>query len=50
MLLDHLGQNGSRRVEQALYVHVHHPVPLVDLELVDVREWHQARIVDEDVD
>jgi hypothetical protein len=50
MLLDHLRQNGNGGVQRALHINIDHPVPFVDLELIDIRKRHQAGIVDKNVD
>ena len=45
-----MGQGGGYAVQHALDVHVDHPVPLVDLEQLERRKRHEARIIDDDVD
>ena len=50
LLLLHMVQRRGDTVQDALDVHVDHPVPFIDLESFEQRMRHEPGVVDHDVD
>ena len=46
----HVGQGRGDAIQNALDVHVDHPVPVIDLKSLQGRDRHQAGIVEHHVD
>ncbi len=49
LAISHPGQHGRDAMQHAANVDVDHSIPLVDLEFVQWRERHDARVVDQDI-
>ncbi len=50
VLFPHCGQHRRNAVHHTFDVYIHHLVPLVYLERIQRCQWHQAGIIDQDID